>query len=74
MRPLFPNEARLRGLTYGSNLYYDLDIEFSMKERREGKEDKVIYENIDIKSLKDELEGKILQTEHVSVNVSEAYI
>lgn len=62
MKQLYPNEARLKNLTYGSDLYYDLDIEFSMKEKRDGKEDKIIYENVPIPSnnfLKHNLLGKI---------------
>ena len=32
MRPLFPNEARLKNLTYGIDFFYDLEIEYIVKE------------------------------------------
>ena len=30
-RQLFPNEARLKDITYGADFFYDIDIEFTMK-------------------------------------------
>ena len=49
-KQLFPNEARLKDLTYGSDIFYDVDIEFAMKERsdRADKPDKVIFEGVKI--------------------------
>ncbi len=44
-KPLYPNEARLKNATYGADIYYDVDIEFSMKDI---KTNKYIYENIPI--------------------------
>ena len=47
-KPMFPNEARLKNLTYGAKCYYDVDIEFTLREKREGVSDKIIYENVPI--------------------------
>lgn len=33
VRPLFPNEARLKDLTYGANLYADVEVEYSDGEK-----------------------------------------
>lgn len=44
-KPLYPNEARLKNATYGADIYYNVDIEFSMKDI---KTNKYIYENIPI--------------------------
>jgi len=32
MKPLFPNEARLKNLTYGIDFFYDLEVEYIVKE------------------------------------------
>jgi len=32
MKQLYPNEARLKNLTYGADVFYDIDISFSMRE------------------------------------------
>jgi len=32
MKQMYPNEARLKNLTYGFDFYYDIDIEFTIKE------------------------------------------
>jgi DNA-directed RNA polymerase II subunit RPB2 len=41
-KQLYPNEARLRNLTYGFNIFYDAEIEVSMRNRKSGK---VIIDN-----------------------------
>lgn len=41
MRPMMPNECRLKNLTYASNLFLDIEIEYTMKQ-----DDKIIYENV----------------------------
>lgn len=41
MRPMYPNEARLKNLTYASHLFIDVDIECTMTQ-----DDKIIYENV----------------------------
>lgn len=33
LRPLYPNEARLKNLTYGMDLFYDIEIECTIKKR-----------------------------------------
>jgi DNA-directed RNA polymerase II subunit RPB2 len=45
IKQLYPNEARLKNLTYGADVFYDVDIEFSM---RETKTNKYIYQNVKI--------------------------
>ena len=47
-KTMFPNEARLKNLTYGAKCYYDVDIEFTLREKREGVSDKIIYQNVPI--------------------------
>jgi DNA-directed RNA polymerase II subunit RPB2 len=39
MRPMYPNEARLKNLTYGADVFYDIEMEITMK-----KGDKVILD------------------------------
>lgn len=41
MRPMYPNECRLKNLTYASDLFIDVDIDFSMYQDK-----KPIYENV----------------------------
>lgn len=41
VRQLFPNEARLKDLTYGADFFYDIDVEFTMK-----KGDEVILDKV----------------------------
>jgi DNA-directed RNA polymerase II subunit RPB2 len=41
MRPLYPNEARLKNLTYGIDFFYDLELEYIIKE-----EDTVIFQEM----------------------------
>lgn len=41
MKPMFPNECRLKNLTYAAHLFVDIEIEYTMKQ-----DDKVIYENV----------------------------
>jgi DNA-directed RNA polymerase II subunit RPB2 len=36
-KQLYPNEARLRNLTYGFDIFYDSEIEVSMRNRKTGK-------------------------------------
>ena len=43
IRQLYPNEARLKGLTYGFDIFYSVDVEFTLK-----KHDIVIFENVPI--------------------------
>jgi DNA-directed RNA polymerase II subunit RPB2 len=40
-RQLFPNEARLKDITYGADFFYDVDIEFTMK-----KGDEIILDKV----------------------------
>jgi len=59
MKQLYPNEARLKNLTYGADVFYDIDISFSM---REIKTDKYVYRNVPIPNsnfLKRHYLGKI---------------
>ena len=44
-RQLYPNEARLKDLTYGSDVFYDIDIDYSLYKIVDG-ENKPIYENV----------------------------
>ena len=44
-RQLYPNEARLKDLTYGADVFYDVDIEYSMYKIVDKKR-KPIYENV----------------------------
>lgn len=41
MRPMYPNECRLKNLTYASHLFADIDIEYSMLNDK-----KYVYENM----------------------------
>jgi DNA-directed RNA polymerase beta subunit len=41
MRPLYPNEARLKNLTYGFDIFVDLELEYSSK-----KGDEVLFEGL----------------------------
>jgi len=43
IRQLYPNEARLKNLTYGIDVFYSIDIDFTLK-----KNDTVIFENVPI--------------------------
>lgn len=56
-RQLFPNEARLKDLTYGADFFFDVDIEFSMRKGDTVILDKVLSPHIHI--LKDIYLGKI---------------
>ena len=40
---LYPNEARLKSLTYGFDIFYSVEIEFTLK-----KHDTIIFENVPI--------------------------
>jgi len=44
-RQLYPNEARLKDLTYGADVFYDIDIDYSLYKKVDG-ELKPIYENV----------------------------
>ena len=35
IRQLFPNEARLKDMTYGSDFYYSVDVEITIKKNGE---------------------------------------
>lgn len=39
MRPMYPNEARLKNLTYGADVFYDIELEITMK-----KGDKIVLD------------------------------
>lgn len=41
MKPMYPNECRLKNLTYASNLFIDVDIDFTMLQ-----DDKPVYKNV----------------------------
>lgn len=41
MRPMFPNECRLKNLSYAANLFADIEIEYSMLNDK-----KYVYENV----------------------------
>lgn len=43
MRILYPNEARLKNITYGCDVYYDLEVEYSLLDEDTGK---YIYKNL----------------------------
>ena len=45
VRQLFPNEARLKNLTYGADFFYGVDIDFTIK-----KKDIPILENVPIQN------------------------
>ena len=44
-RQLYPNEARIKDLTYGADIFYDVDVEYSQFRILDG-ERKYIYKNI----------------------------
>lgn len=41
MKPMYPNECRLKNLTYASNLFIDVEIDFTMLQ-----DDKPVYKNV----------------------------
>ena len=43
VRQLYPNEARLKNLTYGADVFYSVDIEYTMK-----KNNTTVFENVPI--------------------------
>ena len=43
IRQLYPNESRLKSLTYGFDIFYSVDIDFTFK-----KNDNIIFENVPI--------------------------
>ena len=45
MKILYPNEARLKNLTYGCDVYIDVDVEYSLFNEQTGK---YIYQNGDV--------------------------
>ena len=56
-KQMFPNEARLKNLTYGFDFFYDIDVEFTIK-----RDNTIILDNqpiIDNSFLKDIYLGKI---------------
>ena len=57
MRPMYPNEARLKNLTYGADIFFDIELEITMK-----KGDKIILDKQPVPNpdfLKNNYLGKI---------------
>ena len=57
MRPMYPNEARLKNLTYGADIFFDIELEITMK-----KGDKIILDKQPLPNtdfLKNNYLGKI---------------
>ncbi len=57
MRPMYPNEARLKNLTYAADVFYDIELEITMKKGEKVILDKQPIPNSDF--LKNNYLGKI---------------
>ena len=57
MRILYPNEARLKNLTYGCDIFFDIEVEYSLLDEDTGK---YIYQNIEPPMNTDFMKNKFL--------------
>ena len=57
MRILYPNEARLKNLTYGCDIFFDIEVEYSLLDEDTGK---YIYKNIEPPMNTDFMKNKFL--------------